>query len=298
MKKSPSIYIVTPIFNSKAVTLRFVKSLKKQSYKNFKLIVVDDGSDGTLDVLKADYPEVDVLKGTGDLWWSGGTNLGVKRALKHKADYILTINHDVTLKPNYLSSLVACASLHPKALIGSMVVNREQPEFVWFFGGGYSLRQGLNQHTTGHIGDFTAPVKSTWLTGMGVLIPAETFRKIGFFDEKNFPLYFGDADFSERARRAGYELWVDPRSVVYGDIYDNWVGRNVRYPKLIFLYDLFTIQNSPFQWKSRRLFYKKYWPGNYRLALLIFYTVGSASVYYGYIVGLINRIIRPGRMQA
>jgi GT2 family glycosyltransferase len=293
-RKIPSIYIVTPVFNKRELALRFVKSIKKQNYPNFKLTIVDDGStDGTGEALKKMHPEVTVLQGDGNLWWSGGTNVGVRYAIKHQADYILTINHDVTLKPDYLSSLIECANSKPNSLIGSMIVRRDDHESVWFFGGDYSKSSGLNNHILGQASDFTEPTSSVWLTGMGVLVPSEVFRKVGFYDEKNFPLYFGDADFSERARRAGFGLWVNPKSIVYADTDDNWVGRNVKRPRVRFIYDLFTLINSPFQWRTRHLFYKKYWPGNYRLALVKFYTISSASIYFAYVVGLVRRVIKP-----
>lgn len=288
-KTNPKVAIVVPVFNQIDLIIRFVESLREQDYPNFTLIVVDDASsDGTYEVLTKEYPEVTTIKGSGNLWWSGGTNKGIKRAIKAGADYILTINHDVTIGKDYVSSLVMFANEHPHALVGSMVVNRQKPDTVWFFGAAYSMRTGENSHVLGRVGDFKKPRKSTWLTGMGVLVPITAFSDIGFYDEKNFPLYFGDADFSERARRAGYDLWVNPRSIVYGDINENWIGRNVRRPKLRFIYDFFTLINSPFQWKTRRLYYKKYWPGNYRLALFKVYTIGSAGIYIAYLKGLVR----------
>lgn len=288
-KSHPKVAIVVPVFNQKDLIIRFIESLREQDYPNFTLIVVDDASsDGTYTTLTKDYPEVTTLKGNGNLWWSGGTNKGIKCAIKDGADYILTINHDVTIGKDYISSLVTFAKKYPHALVGSMVVDRQKPDSVWFFGASYSKRTGENSHVLGKVSDFKEPQKSTWLTGMGVLVPIEVFDIIGYYDEENFPLYFGDADFSERARRAGYDLWVNQKSVVYGDINENWIGRNVRRPKLRFIYDLFTLINSPFQWKTRSLYYKKYWPGNYRLALFKVYTIGSAGIYFAYAKGLIR----------
>lgn len=290
--RRPLVAIVVPVFNKKDSLLRFMDSIARQDYKNHVLVVVDDAStDGTVKAIKARRDKTVVLEGNGNLWWSGGTNLGAKYALKNKADYVLTINHDVILDKNYISSLVDFAHKHPQALIGSMVVNRQKKTEVWFFGAGYNKRTGLNEHVTGHVKDFTEPAQSTWLTGMGVLIPVGVFKKIGFYDDKNYPLYFGDADFSERARRAGFELWINPKSRVYGDIHDNWIGKNVRRPKVRFIYDMFVSIHSPFQWKTRRSYYKLYWPGNYTFGLAAFYIVGSASVYYAYVIGLAKKIL-------
>ena len=288
-----SVFIITPVFNDKDKVLRFVQSVKEQDYKDFKLIIIDDGSqDGTSDALRELHPEVIVLQGDGNLWWSGGTNLGVRYAIKNMADYVLTINHDVVLGPDYLSSLVSFAKEHPHSLVGSMVVSKTSRSRVWFFGGGYNQQTGSNQHTMGQVTDFVEPSKTTWLTGMGVLIPTSVFSEVGYYDEKNFPLYFGDADFSERARRSGYTLWVNPRSIVYGDVENNWVGKNVRRPKIGFIVDIFRLTNSPYQWKSRRLYYKLYWPGNYRVALFKFYVIESRGLYLAYLKGLVKRALK------
>ena len=67
-----TIYIVIPVFNRLKFTKDCLDSLRKQSYGEFKVIVVDDGStDGTYQHLKENYPEVIVLQGDGNLWWAG-----------------------------------------------------------------------------------------------------------------------------------------------------------------------------------------------------------------------------------
>jgi GT2 family glycosyltransferase len=68
------IYIVIPVFNRKHYTKDCLLSLSAQTYSVFKTIVVDDGStDGTADMLKEEFPEVIVLKGTGNLFWTAAT---------------------------------------------------------------------------------------------------------------------------------------------------------------------------------------------------------------------------------
>ena len=76
--ESAMIYIVIPVFNRREETLRCLDSLVTQTYTNFIVIVVDDGStDGVGDAVQAGYPDTIVLKGDGNLWWAGATNLGV-----------------------------------------------------------------------------------------------------------------------------------------------------------------------------------------------------------------------------
>jgi GT2 family glycosyltransferase len=89
------IYIVIPVFNRINFTRECLISLRGQTYTDYKTLVVDDGStDDTEEIIKREFPEVKVLKGDGNLWWTGATNMGIEYALKigHENDFILTLN--------------------------------------------------------------------------------------------------------------------------------------------------------------------------------------------------------------
>lgn len=76
------ISIVIPVFNRKEYTRECLLSLKDQTDQRFKVIIVDDGStDGTEDMLREEFPEVEVLKGSGSLFWTAGVNMGIRHAL-------------------------------------------------------------------------------------------------------------------------------------------------------------------------------------------------------------------------
>ena len=80
------VEIVTPVHNRKEITLQCLKSLSKinQEGLDVHIIVVDDGStDGTSEAIESRYPEVEVIKGDGNLWYTEGTNVGVRAALKY-----------------------------------------------------------------------------------------------------------------------------------------------------------------------------------------------------------------------
>lgn len=290
MKTNPSVYVVTPVFNHIDHTLDFLRSMKKQTYRNLHVIIVDDGStDGTADQITKKFPETTVLFGDGNLWWSGATNLGVKYALKAGADYILTINNDVTIKPGYTQSLVTCATEHPKALIGSMVLFQDDPERVWYCGAGFDQKRGELMHVTGRRPDFTDVRTSEWLTGMGVLIPAEAYQKAGLYDQVHCPQYFGDCEFSLRAKREGYQLLVNPKSEVYSDVSSSWVLRQVQNPKLSFWYHLYFSIRSPYQLKVRWFFYRHYWPRHYKMAMARLYLIFMWGLHLSFVLALIKK---------
>src|SRR5690242_6946342 len=116
----PHVSVVVPVFNRLEHTREFLRCFEKVTYPNREVIIVDDGStDGTADAIARQWPSVRLLREEGNLWWSESTNRGVRDALERGADYILTINDDVTFDADFLDRLVAYAETHPRTLVGA-----------------------------------------------------------------------------------------------------------------------------------------------------------------------------------
>src|SRR4051794_27428093 len=102
----PSVAVVVPVHGRWPLTARFLESFRRVAYGRYQVVVVDDGSpDDTPERLATDFPEVTVLRGDGRLWWAGATNRGVRHALKRGFHYVLTVNNDVTVHPDFLGRL-------------------------------------------------------------------------------------------------------------------------------------------------------------------------------------------------
>ena len=92
---NPNICVVVPVRNRIELTKRFLEAFFKSTYKCFTMVIVDDAStDSTVEYITKKYPEVVLLHGDGNLWWTGATNMGVKYAIENNYDYVLTINND------------------------------------------------------------------------------------------------------------------------------------------------------------------------------------------------------------
>jgi GT2 family glycosyltransferase len=181
------------------------------------MIVVDDASpDGTASRLACDYPDVTVLRGSGDLWWTGATNLGVRHALRRGFDYVLTINNDTCVRPDFLGYLVDMARRHAPCIVGSRIHFLDEPAKVWA-AGGYASWGGADLLSLHRRPAGDGPEEVELLTGCGTLVPAACYRKIGLYDSHNFPHYHADAEFTLRASRRGYRILVEPRSLVLLD---------------------------------------------------------------------------------
>ena len=210
------IYIVTPVFNRKSFTKEYLNALSKQTVSDFKVIIVDHGSeDGTSEMIKENFLEVILLNDTNDLWWAEATNVGVRYALKQGATYIMTLNDDTLPEENYIEKMILWSNKKPEALLGAAAIDVESGEFV--YGGEYlnwknakieslldtiptNERKGIH-----HVNFFP---------GRGLLIPRKVFEEIGLYDSKNFPQTVADNDFTIRAYNAGYEIFCNYDAII------------------------------------------------------------------------------------
>lgn len=221
------ISIVIPVHNRLEFTRQCLACLSVQTYRNFQIIVVDDGStDGTDIMISQEFPEVVVLKGDGNLWWTEATNWGIRYAQKHQdkrqESFVLTLNDDTRVAPDYLQTMLDGYRKHKPCLIGSVSVDSDNPEKLEYAGAAFELYTAGGRHLSEdyhnsyrELSARTSYVESHSLPGRGTLIPMEVFDKIGLFDSKKYIHYMSDIEFSVRARKAGYRLIVNVPSVVY-----------------------------------------------------------------------------------
>ena len=205
------LYIVIPVFNRWHYTRACLESLRLQTNQEFRTVVVDDGStDETAVALARDFPEVEVVTGDGNLFWTAGVNAGIRRALELGADRVMTLNNDVITAPDFVAQMLAVAEKHPTAVLGSLEFDADTGEAIY---GGERLdfrtntRHDLLEEIPASQRTGLHPV--TYLPGRGLLIPKVVFDKVGLFDEKRLPHYLADFDYTSVARRAGFPVYCN-----------------------------------------------------------------------------------------
>lgn len=201
----PIVHILTAVHNDWQKTEQFLKCVKKQNYKNINTWVVDDGSaDLTSEKIKKNFKFVKIIKGDGNLWWTGSLYKGVSKILKiaNDDDLILTINNDCKFDKNYLSNLVDCLVKNGNSVVGSCVLD-ENTKKIWD-AGVYIKWNPLNFYSI-----FKKDQNNfDTLSSKGTLFPISLVKKIGNFDKHNFPHYLSDYDYFYTARKSGYNLFV------------------------------------------------------------------------------------------
>jgi len=224
---SLTVAAVVPVRNRKDKTLRFLKEFAKQTYPHICTIVVDSNStDGTQDEIISSFPQVTLLHADDECYWTAATNIGIKRALQLKCDYILTINDDAYVMENYVEKLVGIAQKHNLPILGSRVDYLTNPGLIWSLGA-YSV------WGTKHL--FQLRYNQTWeddlpagveqsetfeveaLAGNGVLIHRSVFEQIGLYNHRSLPHYHADSELIMRAKSRGIQPFVTPAAIVYND---------------------------------------------------------------------------------
>ena len=203
------LYLVIPVYNRWHYTEACLEALRKQSFRAFRTVVVDDGStDGTAARLADAFREVTVLNGGGNLYWTAAVNLGIDYALRQGASQIMTLNNDTLPPPDFLAQMHGQSLAHPDALLGPLELDAHTGR-VRYGGEKINWLRATAEPLTGTAAPGHGLHPVDWLPGRGLLIPAAVFARIGRFDARTFPHYFADLDFTRTALRHGFPLYLN-----------------------------------------------------------------------------------------
>lgn len=144
-----------------------------------------------------------------NLGFAKGMNKGIKEAMKKGAEAVLLLNQDTVVEKNFLIPL-----LTNKADIVSPVIKfRREGKRVYDFGGRINWWIGRSKHLESLRDSWFKSLKIDYVSGCAMLIKKSVLEKIGFFNEKYF-FYFEDVDFCLRAKKAGFTVACEPKSIV------------------------------------------------------------------------------------
>ncbi len=223
---NPLIYIIVLNYNRKGDTLECLDSLFRMDYPNYKVLVVDNASsDGTADAVRKAYPGAEVLENEKNLMYAGGNNEGIRFALARGAEWVLLLNNDTVVDRRLLPEMLDAADTRPDAgVIGPMIyyyssrgaaiaeAGLPAHETIWYAGGIVKLWMGLTAHRgirEVDSGRYGRVEETDYVTGCAMLISRACLEKVGLLDT-SYGMYAEDADFSLRARRAGFRLVFAP----------------------------------------------------------------------------------------
>lgn len=193
------LVIITINYNSSENTIKLLESLKNQTNKDFEVIVVDNNSDDIDKLMDYKTTESNIIyiKNDQNLGFSGGSNIGIKKALQNGSDWVFLLNND-TMPESHLIERLRANLEGKNGVIGLALDEGDRTAFA----GHVQWLKPTLQHLYNKV-DLSN--YKTYVIGGAMLIHKSVFDKIGFLDE-NYFLYFEDADFCQRARKAGIPI--------------------------------------------------------------------------------------------
>lgn len=214
------IHIILVNYNGWEDTVECIRSLKKSTYTDYEILVVDNGStdDSAARLRELAGDRVVLLEAGDNLGFSGGNNVGIRYAQAHGAEYILLLNNDTLVTPDTLERLLEAAKRHDDgAVITAKILYASRPEVIWYAGGRFDGRTGRTEHTGIHetdVGQYDTEKRVSFISGCCMLIPAAVLDNVGPMEEDYF-LYCEDLDYCCRIAEAGYSMVYAPAAVVY-----------------------------------------------------------------------------------
>ena len=211
------VSIITINYNQTQVTCELLQSLKALTYPNYEVIVVDNAStENPEQIIKQQFPNVQVIVSTTNLGFSGGNNLGMTHA---KGDYFFLVNNDTELTPNCIEQLLAMYQKIPNlGIVCPKIRYFEAAQPIQYVG--YTKLNPITarNHTIGQYepdnGQYQQATQTPYAHGAAMMVSRQAVEKVGMMPE-DFFLYYEELDWSEQMKRAGYKIYVEPQATIF-----------------------------------------------------------------------------------
>ena len=220
MGNPPTVAVIILNWNGLADTRECLQSLQAARYSAMRVIVVDNGSKGDdATTLEREFSGfIDVLSLPENLGFAAGANAGIRRALEAHTDFVLLLNNDTVVAPEFLRALVDAASDIPNlAALCPRTHFYDRPRTIYSTGGEVSIWRGVatqvgrGQEDTGQ---FERLERRGYADGVCMLIPAAALTTVGLFDEQYFA-YWEETDWCVRAAERGLHCYYVPQSHIW-----------------------------------------------------------------------------------
>lgn len=226
----PLVSIIIVNFNSWRDTIECLKSLKKITYKHFSVIVVDNNStDDSAKNIASFLKENQTLnaisyKLKANYGFAGGNNIAIRKALTKEADYVLLLNPDTIVEPNFLTELIEVAEAWNKkgklAFFGPRIYLKLEAGNLKLYSNGGIINWSQTKGTLKDYGKPAGevrekePFETDYVSGTCVLASKQVIEQIGLMREDYF-LYYEDTDWAIRAKKEGIVSITVPSSIIW-----------------------------------------------------------------------------------
>ena len=214
MNESPLVSVIVLNYNAGDLLLNCIGSLKKSTYANLEILVVDNiSSDESQRKCKEKFPDIKLIQNEKNLGYCGGNNIGIKEA---KGEFIVILNPDTIVEPNCVKELILAYKKFGDGLYQPKILSLNEENIIQstgnmlhVFGFGFARDKG------NRITDKKEEVeKIGYASGTCLFTSRKVIEKVGLLDEFLF-LYHDDLDLGWRAAQIGINSYYVPDSKIF-----------------------------------------------------------------------------------
>ncbi|WP_394758879.1 glycosyltransferase family 2 protein [Flavobacterium sp.] len=212
------IYVVVITYNPKKWIDVCFKSLQKSSIP-VKTIVIDNCStDGSVDIIKNEFPEVDFIQCEKNLGFGKANNIGIKKAYDSGADYVFLLNQDAWVQEDTIQKLVQVAKLNPQyGIVSPMHLNGDGNAFDYGFSNYIIPSKCKNLLSDIYLNKTEDKLYNTnFINAAAWLLSRRTIEEIGGFSPSFFH-YGEDDNYCQRVLYHDLQIGVYPDTQIYHD---------------------------------------------------------------------------------
>lgn len=279
----PLVYIIIINYNNYQDTIECVESLEKINYKNFKILIVDNNSSNdSINRIKTSYSKYEVMQLKDNLGFAGGNNVGIKKALKSGADYILLLNNDTIVEADFLGIMLESFtnSNNKIGIVGSKIFSYYNKELSEGIGNIDFFRFITSNSTFNNDNKSKLEQEVNFVSGCCMLIKSEVFNMVGLLPEEYF-MYYEDTDFCLKTLEKGFKIIYNPKSIIYHKVSSSSGGKQ-----------------SPFsiKWNNRNriIFMNKY---KYKVSKFSFFC-SKTYFYITRFIRILQYVVRNDKVRA
>lgn len=215
--KNPLISVIALNYNQTPVTCEFLESLKKVTYKNLEVIIVDNASkEDPTEAITSTYPEVRLIRSETNLGFTGGNNLGIKAS---HGDYVFIVNNDTEVTEDIFERLLEpFQSDHTVGMVSPKIYYFHNPNVIQYAGftpvNPFTGRNSAVGNKEIDLGQHDQPGYTFYAHGAAMMVSREIIEKVGMFPDIFF-IYYEELDWSSQVTRAGYKIYYQPKACLY-----------------------------------------------------------------------------------
>jgi GT2 family glycosyltransferase len=214
-----TVSIITVNYNQSYITEQLLASVyATNTYAAVEIIVVDNASkDNPVPAWITQYPDITFIRSDVNLGFAGGNNLGIKVA---KGEYLFFVNNDTEFTAGLVDSLAAILDENTRVgMVSPKIRYHDQPTVLQYAGftpmNYYTMRNrciGQFEVDNGQYDNYTGA--TGYIHGAAMMVRRQAIDAAGLMPE-NFFLYYEEMDWNDHIKRAGYEIWVQPKALIY-----------------------------------------------------------------------------------